>query len=100
MKLKQLRQWIKSNPDAQPQCYVVAHAGGTKYMVEIEVKHQLEPLRDDKDGSVMHFDNVEQVGIKMKKLGILSGILRLMDPYDEVAVGEGSACSEDMRIVF
>ncbi|WP_394211088.1 DUF6482 family protein [Enterovibrio calviensis] len=97
MKLKQLKNWIQAHPDNVPHCYVVAHAGGAQHIVEVEVRHQLEPLRDDKTDEVMHFDNMEQVSAKLKKLGISKVTMRLLDPYDEFGPADAS-CKEDMEI--
>ncbi len=99
MKFKQLKNWIQSGPDKMPHCYLVAHAGGTGYLVEVEVKNQLEPLRDDKKEEVMQFESVEQVCKKLKKLGLKKATLRLLDPYDEFGPSH-SVCKEDMVITL
>ena len=99
MKFKQLKNWIQSNPKKMPHCYLVAHAGGRGYLVEVEVKNQLEPLRDDKKEEVMLFLNVEQVCKKLKKLGLKKAVLRLVDPYDEFGPPHLS-CKEDMVITL
>ncbi|MCC4799709.1 hypothetical protein BCT30_11210 [Enterovibrio norvegicus] len=99
MKLKQLKNWILSHPDNVPHCYVVAHAGGAKYIVEVEVRHQLEPLKDDKHDEVMHFDSIEQVSDKLRKIGVKKVTLRLLDPYDEFGPADTS-CKEDMEITL
>ncbi|OOF10667.1 hypothetical protein BZJ19_07295 [Salinivibrio proteolyticus] len=100
MNYGQLKAWMRADPRSCPQCYVMAHAGGAKYSVEVEVKHHLEPLRDDATGEVMQFDNVGQVGDRLKALGIEQGVLRLFDPYDEFATGDQPPCKEDMPIRF
>ncbi|MFD2179895.1 DUF6482 family protein [Veronia pacifica] len=97
MKLKQLKYWIKSHPHDIPHCYVVAHAGGVQYMVEVEVKGNLEPLRDDNE-QMMHFDTIERVSGSLRKLGIERATLRLMDPYDEFGPTGAAAVHEDMEI--
>ncbi|RXJ73785.1 hypothetical protein CS022_07200 [Veronia nyctiphanis] len=96
MKLKQLKYWIQSHPEDIPHCYIVAHAGGVQYMVEVEVKGQLEPLRDDHD-QMMHFETIERVSDSLRKLGIEKVTLRLMDPYDEFGPAT-PATKEDMEI--
>lgn len=70
---------------------------GAQYIVEVEVRHELEPLKDDKTDEVMHFDNVEQVSETLRKLGIKKVTLRLLDPYDEFGPQDGE-CKEDMII--
>ncbi|KXF79701.1 DUF6482 family protein [Enterovibrio coralii] len=99
MKLKQLKNWIQSHPDNVPHCFVMAHAGGAQYVVEVEVKHQLEPLKDDKNDEVMHFDSVEQVSDKLRSVGVKKATLRLLDPYDEFGPADPS-CKEDMVITL
>lgn len=97
MKFTQLKNWIQSHPKTIPHCYLVAHAGGVRYVVEVEVKQKLAPLRDDKTGEVLHFDSVKQVSDTLKKLGLKTVTLRLLDPYDEFGPSTPS-CKEDMEI--
>ncbi len=97
MKLKQLKHWLQSNPETEPHCFVVAHAGGAQYLIGVEKKQELNLLRDDKSNEVFHFNSVEQAGDKLRKLGIKRVTLRLLDPYDEF--GPASfGCNEDMQI--
>lgn len=97
MKFKQLKSWIQSDPGNLPHCYLVAYAGGAQYLVEVEVKHDLVPLKDDKTGEVMHFDSLEHASEKLKKIGLKKVTLRLLDPYDEFGPPH-KACKEDMEI--
>lgn len=99
MKFKQLKTYIQSHPESMPHCYLVAYAGGAKYLVEVEVNNQLEPLKDDKTDEVMHFDSVEQVSEKLKKIGLKKATLRLLDPYDEFGPPH-KKCKEDMEITL
>lgn len=99
MKLKQLKNWIQSHPDNVPHCYVIAHAGGAQYVVEVETRHKLEPLKADHSGEVMHFDSMEQVSEQLRKVGVKKATLRLMDPYDEFGPADTS-CKEDMDITL
>ncbi|AMG31080.1 hypothetical protein AL542_12435 [Grimontia hollisae] len=99
MKLKQLKSWIQAHPDNVPHCYVIAHAGGAQYVVEVDVKQKLEPLKEDHTDEVMHFDSLDQVSEKLRKIGVKQATLRLMDPYDEFGPAEAS-CKEDMDITL
>lgn len=99
MKLKQLKNWIQAHPDNVPHCYVIAHAGGAQYVVEVEARHKLEPLKADHTGEVMHFDSMEQVSEQLRKVGVKKATLRLMDPYDEFGPADTS-CKEDMDITL
>ncbi|MGF1693451.1 DUF6482 family protein [Photobacterium kagoshimensis] len=100
MQLTQFKHWLKSPGKPQPKCVVMSHAGMADYLMEIEFKHQLVPLKDDADGMLM-FRNMEQIGDLLKPLGIDTVILRVIDPYDEFSPdNQLSRCNEDMRIIL
>lgn len=98
MKLSQLKHWLKVDDGKVPKCIVTSYAGCSDYLMEVEFKHQLEPLKDDND-EMVRFQSIEQVKDLLRPLGITSVILRVTDPYDEFSPdGKMSDCQEDMTI--
>ncbi|OAN14155.1 hypothetical protein A3K86_11250 [Photobacterium jeanii] len=100
MQLTQFKHWLHSPEGALPKCVVVSHAGSADYLMEVEFKHQLVPLKDDED-QMLKFKNMEQVAELLKPLGITSVILRMIDPYDEFSPdNQISSCREEMVITL
>ena len=98
MKLTQLKHWLKAHDCKPPKCILTSYAGCSDYLLEVEFKHQLEPLKNDND-EMLHFQTIEQVKDLLRPLGITSVVLRVIDPYDEFSSdGKVSACREDMTI--
>ncbi|ELR66201.1 hypothetical protein C942_00388 [Photobacterium marinum] len=100
MKLTQLKHWLKGSHSQTPKCILTSYAGCSDYLMEVEFKHQLEPLKDDND-EMLHFQSIEQVKELLQPLGITSVTLRVIDPYDEFSPdGKPSICQEDMTIAL
>ena len=100
MKLSQLKPWLKASPDKIPHCVLTCYAGYSDYLMEIEYKHQLQPLKDEQD-NLLHFKTIEQAQILLKSFGISNMTLRLTDPYDEfLPEGITATCEEDMVLHF
>ena len=98
MKLSQLKHWLKSGDAQTPKCVLTSYAGRSGYLMEIEYKHQLVPLKDDQD-EILKFQSIENVKNLLRPLGITSIVLRVIDPYDEFSPdGQVSTCNEDMII--
>lgn len=98
MKLSQLKHWLKAHDGKTPKCILTSYAGCSDYLMEVEYKHQLEPLKDDHD-EMLRFQSIEQVKDLLRPLGITSVVLRVIDPYDEFSLdGKVPDCPEDMTI--
>lgn len=98
MKLSQLKHWLKSGHGAVPKCIITSYASCSDYLMEVEYKHHLEPLKDDHD-EMLRFQSIEQIKEFLRPLGITSVVLRVIDPYDEFSTdGQVSQCREDMQI--
>lgn len=98
MKLAQLKHWLKAHDGKPPKCILSSYAGCSDYLLEVEFKHQLEPLKNDND-EMLRFQTIEQVKDLLRPLGITSVVLRVTDPYDEFSPdGKVSCCREDMTI--
>ncbi|WP_305416788.1 DUF6482 family protein [Photobacterium leiognathi] len=100
MKLSQLKPWLKASPNKIPIYVLGCYAGCSDYLMEVEYKHQLHPLKDEKD-NLLHFQNIEQAQTLLKSVGISNMTLRLTDPYDEFSAdGKVSQCEEDIVLHF
>ncbi|PSW08860.1 hypothetical protein C9J01_22455 [Photobacterium rosenbergii] len=100
MKLSQLKHWTKAGNGAIPACILTSYAGCSDYLIEVEYKHHLEPLKTD-GGEMVKFQSIEQAGDLLRPLGITSVTLRVIDPYDEFSPdGQVSSCREDMTIAL
>ncbi|PSW18983.1 hypothetical protein C9I98_14130 [Photobacterium sanctipauli] len=98
MKLSQLKHWSKADNGALPKCILSSYAGCSDYLLEVEFKHKLEPLKDDTD-NMIKFQSIEQAKDFLRPIGFTSVILRVTDPYDEFSPdGQLSNCREDMTI--
>lgn len=100
MKLVQLKPWLKSAPQKIPLCVLSCYAGNTHYLMEVEYKHQLQPLTDNSN-NVLYFKTIEHAQNVLKKIGINHMTLRLIDPYDEFSNdGLVCDCAQDMMLTF
>lgn len=98
MKLSQLKHWLKADSGKVPTCILTSYAGCSDYLMEVEFKNQLEPLKHEND-EMIRFQSIEQVKELLRPLGITEVILRVTDPYDEFSPdGQPSDCREDMTI--
>lgn len=101
MKLSQFKHWTRSEQGDMPRCILTSYAGCADYLMEVEYKNQLEPLKDDNDKMVT-FQSIEQVRELLKPLGISSVTLRVTDPHDECMStdGQSGSCQQDMTIAL
>ncbi|MCG3863854.1 MULTISPECIES: DUF6482 family protein [unclassified Photobacterium] len=100
MKQSQLKPWLKASPNKIPLCVLTCYAGYSDYLMEVEYKNKLQPLKDDQD-NLLHFKTIEQAQALLKSVGISNMTLRLTDPYDEfLPEGITSGCEEDMVLYF
>ncbi|KLV04412.1 lysyl-tRNA synthetase [Photobacterium aquae] len=98
MKLSQLKHWTQSSRGELPHCILTSYAGCGDYLMEVEYKHHLEPLKTEQ-GEMMTFQTIEQAGELLRPLGITSVTLRMTDPYDEFGpAGLESRCQQDMTV--
>ncbi|MGF1681105.1 DUF6482 family protein [Photobacterium minamisatsumaniensis] len=98
MKLSQLKHWSKADNGQLPMCILTSYAGCSDYLVEVEFKNKLVPLKGDSD-EMIKFQSIEQAKNFLRPLGFRSVILRVTDPYDEFSPdGLVSKCREDMTI--
>ncbi|KDM90473.1 DUF6482 family protein [Photobacterium galatheae] len=98
MKLSQFKHWVKSPGEDVPKCVLTSYAGQADYLMEVEYRHQLEPLKDDND-NMLHFQNMEQVRDFLRPLGVKSITLRMIDPHDEFSPdGKPQSCQDEMTI--
>ncbi len=98
MTLKQLKCWTRAKPKTEPVCIIIAYAANVQYSINVEVRNQLEPLRDNASHEVLHYDSVDQAKIVLKKIGLTSAGLRMLDPYCEC--GPAGQIVSDMPLIL
>ncbi|MFB9216578.1 DUF6482 family protein [Vibrio sinaloensis] len=90
MKMTQLDKWIHGyHKDSYqpPKVFVIGCSDLSHYLLAVEYKHKLEPLRvDDKP---VHFESLERVKEELTRLGVERAYLRLHNAYDECGAGDG-----------
>lgn len=84
MQRHQLDRWVHSQHKDNyqpPKVYVIGCADITHYLLAVEYKHKLEPIRLNDDP--IHFSSLESVKEELLRLGISKAYLRLHNAYDE-----------------
>ncbi len=84
MQKHQLDLWLHGHhkPSYQtPKIYVIGCADVSDYLLAVEYKHHLEPVKDGDDP--MHFSSLELVKEELVKMGFDKAYLRLHNAYDE-----------------
>lgn len=90
MQKSQLDKWIHGDHKDSykpPKVFVIGCSDLSQYLLAVEYKHQLEPIRVDDDP--VHFDSLEQVKDELLRLGVERAYLRLHNAYDECGSGDG-----------
>lgn len=90
MNRQQLDKWChNASKQAQqlPKVYVIGCADLTQYLLAVEYKHQLEPIKVDDEP--VHFDSIERVREELTLLGVDRAFLRLHNAYDECGSHSG-----------
>ncbi|MDA9556807.1 DUF6482 family protein [Vibrio sp.] len=84
MQQHQLDKWIHGyHKDSYqpPKIFVIGCSDLPQYLLAVEYKHQLEPIRIDDE--VVHFESMDQVREALMQLGAQRAYLRLHNTYDE-----------------
>ncbi|NVD05759.1 hypothetical protein FCU94_02375 [Vibrio sp. JPW-9-11-11] len=90
MQKRQLDKWIHGQHKESyqpPKVFVIGCSDLSQYMLAVEYKHQLEPIRVDDEP--VHFDSLDQVKAELQRLGVERAYLRLHNAYDECGETEG-----------
>ncbi|MEF1284303.1 DUF6482 family protein [Vibrio sp. M250220] len=90
MQKTQLHKWIHGEHKESyqpPKVFVISCSDLSQYLLAVEYKHKLEPIRIDDDP--VHFDSLEQVKDELNRLGVERAYLRLHNAYDECGLGDG-----------
>lgn len=90
MQKSQLDKWIHGyHKDSYqpPKVFVIGCSDLSQYLLAVEYKHKLEPVRVDDEP--VHFDSLELVKEELLRLGVERAFLRLHNAYDEFGVGDG-----------
>ncbi|NOH96764.1 DUF6482 family protein [Vibrio sp. 99-70-13A1] len=84
MQKHQLDMWLHGHHKESyqpPKVYVIGCSDVTEYLLAVEYKHKLEPVK--KGGEPLHFGSLDQVKEELMRLGIEKAYLRLHNAYDE-----------------
>ncbi len=90
MKMTQLDKWIHGyHKDSYqpPKVFVIGCSDLSHYLLAVEYKHKLEPLRVNDEP--VHFESLERVKEELTRLGVERAYLRLHNTYDECGAGDG-----------
>ncbi|MDN3699559.1 MULTISPECIES: DUF6482 family protein [Vibrio] len=91
MQEHQLDLWIHGRHKdtyKPPKVYVIGCADISQYLLAVEYKHKLEPIK--KDNELMHFKSLELVKEELTRLGVEKAYLRLHNAYDECGCDDGA----------
>ncbi|MGR5236151.1 DUF6482 family protein [Vibrio alfacsensis] len=101
MQIHQLNMWVHGyHKDSYktPKVFVIGCSDVSDYLLAVEYKHQLEPIKDGEDP--IHFSSLELVKEELLRLGIDKAYLRLHNAYDEFgSEGSASYCDIELSLV-
>ena len=84
MQQHQLDKWIHGYHKESyqtPKIYVIGCADLPRYLLAVEYKHKLEPIKIDEE--TVHFESIDQVREALVHLGAERAYLRLHNAYEE-----------------
>lgn len=90
MKMMQLDKWIHGNHKDSyqpPKVFVIGCSDLSHYLLAVEYKHKLEPLRQGDEP--VHFESIDKVKEELTRLGVERAYLRLHNTYDECGAADG-----------
>jgi hypothetical protein len=99
MQINQLDHWLHGEHKKSyvaPKLYVISCADLSDYLLAVEYKHKLEPIR--KDDEPVHYSSLEQVKEELVRMGVDSVYLRLHNTDDECGAPEGAAAYHDIEL--
>ncbi|GEM74171.1 DUF6482 family protein [Vibrio sagamiensis] len=100
MQKHQLDMWLHCQHKGSykmPKVFVIGCSDVTNYLLAVEYKHKLEPIKDG-EGPI-HFGSLELVKQELLRLGINKAYLRLHNAYDEFgSEGMASYCDIEMSL--
>ncbi|MDF2155446.1 DUF6482 family protein [Vibrio sp. CAU 1672] len=98
MQKHQLDMWLHGHHKDSyqtPKVFVIGCSDVSDYLLAVEYKHQLEPIKDGEE--TLHFGSLELVKEELLRLGIDKAYLRLHNAYDEFG-SEGSVSYCDIEL--
>ncbi|WP_394248989.1 DUF6482 family protein [Vibrio profundi] len=84
MQKHQLDMWLHGHHKDSyipPKVYVIGCSDVSEYLLAVEYKHKLEPVKED--GEPLHYNSLDKVKEELLRLGIKKAYLRLHNAYDE-----------------
>lgn len=99
MQKHQLDMWLHGqhkNSYQMPRVFVIGCSDVSDYLLAVEYKHQLEPIKDGEDP--IHYGSLELVKEELLRLGFEKAYLRLRNAYDECGNDSGVAAYCDIEL--
>ncbi|CAH0541145.1 DUF6482 family protein [Vibrio marisflavi] len=90
MNREQLNKWFQgavTTNHQTPKVYVIGCSGLSQYLLAVEYKHQLEPIKIDDEP--VHYESIDRVKEELMRLGVDRAYLRLHNAYDECGSSDG-----------
>ncbi len=100
MQKHQLDMWLHGHTRLlqNTEGFVIGCSDVSDYLLAVEYKHQLEPIKDGEDP--IHFGSLDLVKEELLRLGIDKAYLRLHNAYDEFGSdGAASYCDIELSLV-
>ncbi len=98
MQREQLNYWLNAKHTEQrkePKIYVISCANLSSYLLSVEYKKKLEPIRRNQE--ILHFGSLKLVKEALHKMGVHTAYLRVNNVYDECG-GSGIAPYHDIEL--
>ncbi|ASZ53126.1 DUF6482 family protein [Vibrio parahaemolyticus] len=99
MQKHQLDMWLHGQHKdtyTLPKVFVIGCSDVSDYLLAVEYKHQLEPIKDGEEP--LHFGSLDLVKEELLRLGFDKAYLRLHNAYDECGSDEGTASYCDIEL--
>ncbi|WP_085343982.1 DUF6482 family protein [Vibrio sp. ArtGut-C1] len=101
MQKYQLDMWLHGphkDTYKTPKVFVIGCSDVSDYLLAVEYKHQLEPIKDGEDP--IHFGSLDLVKEELLRLGVDKAYLRLHNAYDECGTEEAASyCDIELSLV-
>ncbi|GAL19607.1 hypothetical protein JCM19235_963 [Vibrio maritimus] len=89
MQKHQLDRWLHGHHKDSykpPKVFVIGCADISHYLLAVEYKHKLEPIKEDDEP--IHYESLDSVKEALTRLGVEKAYLRLHNAYDECGSAE------------
>ncbi len=101
MQKHQLDMWLHGphkDSHKMPKVFVIGCSDVSDYLLAVEYKHQLEPIKDGEDP--IHFGSLDLVKEELLRLGFDKAYLRLHNAYEEFGHNDKTSyCDIELSLV-